>query len=420
MNHTRIKVENLAKQYRLGEIGTGTFSHDLNQWWHKIRGKRNPYAAVGELNNRTQQGDSPFVWALNKINFELNQGEVLGIIGKNGAGKSTLLKILSKVTGPTRGRIEITGRIGALLEVGTGMHPELTGRENIFLNGALLGMTKREISDKLDDIIDFSGVERYIDTPFKRYSSGMRVRLGFAVAAFLEPEILIVDEVLAVGDAEFQQKCMGKMGDVAKAGRTILFVSHNISAVQKLCTKGLLLSDGEQQAFGEINDIVNLYLNSNSNEKALEWKRETTSDSAAWFNYIRIYQENKAEITTKGSLVAEFEYELKKDFSSLKLHAALLGPAEDIIFSSAPEDSDIDKPLRKGKYKAQVVFPQDLLVSKLYTLKLIMWDQILGEFIHYDVNEKIRFQPIETVSLINNTSGGRSGIIAIKCNWQIN
>ncbi|RYE17084.1 MAG: ABC transporter ATP-binding protein, partial [Sphingobacteriaceae bacterium] len=239
MNNTVIKVENLGKQYRLGEIGTGTLSHDLNRVWARLRGKEDPFAKIGEANDRTTKSSSDFVWSLKDVNFEVHAGEVLGIIGRNGAGKSTLLKILSKVTAPTTGRINIKGRIASLLEVGTGFHPELTGRENIYLNGAILGMTKIEIGKKFDEIVDFSGVERYIDTPVKRYSSGMYVRLAFAVAAFLEPEILIVDEVLAVGDAEFQKKCLGRMRDVStNDGRTVLFVSHNIAAIRGLCTSG--------------------------------------------------------------------------------------------------------------------------------------------------------------------------------------
>lgn len=241
MSEIVIKVENLGKQYQLGQIGTGTISHDLNRWWHKIRGKEDPFLKIGDTNNRSIKGNSKQVWALHDINFSVNQGEVLGIIGKNGAGKSTLLKLLSRVTSPTTGKIHIKGRIASLLEVGTGFHPDLTGRENIFLNGAIMGMTKHEIKAKMDEIVDFSGVEKYIDTPVKRYSSGMYVRLAFAVAAHLEPEILIVDEVLAVGDVEFQKKCMGKMKDVSGQGRTVLFVSHNMAAVKNLCTKGLLI-----------------------------------------------------------------------------------------------------------------------------------------------------------------------------------
>ncbi len=255
-----IKIENLSKQYRLGTIGTGTLRNDMKRWWYNIRGKEDPFLKIGESNDRSHKGNSEYVWALKDINLEVMPGEVLGIIGKNGAGKSTLLKILSKVTGPTTGKIHFNGRIGSLLEVGTGFHPELTGRENIFLNGAILGMSKHEIRSKLDEIIDFSGCERYVDTPVKRYSSGMTVRLGFAVAAHLEPEILVVDEVLAVGDAEFQKKAIGKMQDVSKNdGRTVLFVSHNMFSIEKLCSRGILLQNGTIGAEGPITEIIEKY-----------------------------------------------------------------------------------------------------------------------------------------------------------------
>lgn len=262
MKEVILKVDNVSKQYRLGVIGTGTITHDFNRWWHKVRGKEDPYLKIGEVNNRSTVGDSEYVWALNDINFEVREGEVLGIIGKNGAGKSTLLKILSKVTGPTTGEIKTRGRIASLLEVGTGFHREMTGRENIYLNGAILGMTKKEIHSKIEEIIDFSGCERYIDTPVKRYSSGMTVRLAFAVAAFLEPEILVIDEVLAVGDAEFQKKAIGKMQDISKGqGRTVLFVSHNMAAIQDLCTRLLVLDNGTTIFEGDVSDGINMYLN---------------------------------------------------------------------------------------------------------------------------------------------------------------
>ena len=258
---TVIKVENLSKQYRLGQVGTGSISHDVNRWWHKIRGKEDPYLKIGESNDRTVKGDSDYVWALKDINFEVKQGEVLGIIGRNGAGKSTLLKILSRTTAPTTGSVKIKGRVASLLEVGTGFHPELSGRDNIFLNGAILGMTRREILSKFDEIVDFAGVERYIDTPVKRYSSGMYVRLAFGVAAHLESEILIVDEVLAVGDAEFQKKCLGKMKEVSQGqGRTVLFVSHNMEAVQNLCKRSLLMIHGIIEEDGSTTKIINQYL----------------------------------------------------------------------------------------------------------------------------------------------------------------
>jgi len=261
MSQLAIKAENISKQYRLGKVGTGTLSHDLNRLWYKVRGLEDPYVKIGEANDRSMKGESDYVWSLRDINFEIEQGDSVGIIGRNGAGKSTLLKLLSKVTKPTTGGFKVKGRIASLLEVGTGFNPEMTGRENIYLNGAILGMRRTEITKKLDEIINFSGVERYIDTPVKRYSSGMYVRLAFAVAAHLESEILIVDEVLAVGDAEFQKKCLGKMNDVSKGeGRTVLFVSHNMAAVQNLCFKGILLENGVIKKTGAINDVLAEYL----------------------------------------------------------------------------------------------------------------------------------------------------------------
>ena len=256
---TVIQVKNLSKQYRLGTIGTGTLMHDSQRWWAKARGKEDPFLKVGDENKRDQQGGSEYVWSLKDINFDVKSGEALGIIGRNGAGKSTLLKILSKVTAPTTGSVKIKGRVASLLEVGTGFHPELTGRENVFLNGAILGMTKQEIKNKFDEIVDFSGVEKYIDTPVKRYSSGMYVRLAFGVAAHLEPEILIVDEVLAVGDAEFQKKCLGKMKDVSGEGRTVVFVSHNMGAISSLCSRCLLINNGMLSLNDSTQEVINKY-----------------------------------------------------------------------------------------------------------------------------------------------------------------
>jgi lipopolysaccharide transport system ATP-binding protein len=262
-----LKAENISKQYRLGKVGTGTLSHDFNRWWHTVRGKEDPYLKVGGVNDRSAKATEDYIWALRDINFEVKQGEVLGIIGKNGAGKSTLLKLLSRVTSPTTGSIKTRGRIASLLEVGTGFHGELTGRENIFMNGAVLGMSKSEIKNKMDEIIAFSGCEKYIDTPVKRYSSGMTVRLGFAVAAHLEPEILVVDEVLAVGDAEFQKKAIGKMQDLSIGqGRTVLFVSHNMASVKSLCTRGIVLENGLLEFNGSTEKAINFYL---SNEKQI-------------------------------------------------------------------------------------------------------------------------------------------------------
>lgn len=262
---TAIEFENISKQYRLGLVSTGTLSHDLNRFWQtKVLRREDPYLKVGEVNDRAHKGDSEYVWALKDINFKVEQGDVVGIIGRNGAGKSTLLKLLSRVTAPTTGTIRARGRIASLLEVGTGFHPEMTGRENIYMNGAIMGMSRAEITRKLDEIVDFSGCERYLDTPVKRYSSGMTVRLGFAIAAHLEPEILVVDEVLAVGDAEFQKKAIGKMQNVSRdEGRTVLFVSHNMGAVKNLCKRGIVLNQGQVAFDGGVEDAIRYYTESN-------------------------------------------------------------------------------------------------------------------------------------------------------------
>ncbi|MBN4051252.1 ABC transporter ATP-binding protein [bacterium AH-315-M05] len=330
MSETVIKVENLSKQYRLGLVGTGTLSDDLNRWWAKVRGKEDPFLKVGEVNVQDEKGIGEYVWALKDINFEVKQGEVLGIIGKNGAGKSTLLKILSRVTGPTTGSAKVKGRIASLLEVGTGFHPELTGRENIFLNGAILGMTKSEIKSKFDEIVEFSGVERYIDTPVKRFSSGMHVRLGFAVAAHLDPEILIIDEVLAVGDAEFQKKCLGKMKNVSTEGRTVLFVSHNMRAIQSLCTKTILLQDGEMVKLGPTEKIINLYFEQLFSDGRSFFDNLTTMGTGkAKFRNVQAYNskgEKTYEILEEESIMFKFEIEIIEKIDALKFRIELRSP----------------------------------------------------------------------------------------------
>jgi len=315
MNNKNIilKAENISKQYRLGTVGTGTLSHDLNRLWHKIRGKEDPYLKVGEVNDRSSKGTSEYVWALKDINFEVEAGEVLGIIGKNGAGKSTLLKILSKVTAPTTGSIKSRGRIASLLEVGTGFNPELTGRENIYLNGAILGMTKKEITSKLDEIIEFSGCERYIDTPTKRYSSGMTVRLAFAVAAFLEPEILVVDEVLAVGDAEFQKKAIGKMQDISReGGRTVLFVSHNMAAVKSLCTCGIVLENGKVVFKSDADNAVNYYLSKGSQHIDISLVNRTDREGNGFLKVIGLDLLNE-----KGNIIDQI---ISGDYLKIRLN----------------------------------------------------------------------------------------------------
>lgn len=325
MSKVVLKSEDVSKMYRLGLVSTKTLSHDLNRWWSRARGKEDPYLKIGESNDRSKKGDSEYVWALKDVNFEIKEGESVGIVGRNGAGKSTLLKILSRVTQPTTGSVKVKGRIASLLEVGTGFHPELTGRENIFLNGAILGMRKKEIMTKLDEIIDFSGVERYIDTPVKRYSSGMYVRLAFAVAAHLESEIMIVDEVLAVGDAEFQKKCLGKMGQVSSnEGRTVLFVSHNMAAVQSLCSKGMLMQFGQVKEFGNTSEVIRSYLKSGSvSDGSLVRDLSNAHRSAGRGNIIkRIWIENdKGEVVSNlmmgESFSVKFYFESQEPISNM-------------------------------------------------------------------------------------------------------
>jgi lipopolysaccharide transport system ATP-binding protein len=331
LSNTVISVENLGKQYRLGNIGTGTISHDLNRWWARVRGKEDPSLMLGETNDRTIKGNSDFVWALRDVSFDVEKGDMLGIIGKNGAGKSTLLKILSRTTTPTTGSFKSKGKVASLLEVGTGFHPELTGRENVYLNGAILGMTKAEIKQKFDEIVDFSGVERYIDTPVKRYSSGMQVRLAFAVAANLDSDILIVDEVLAVGDQEFQDKCIGKMKNISSGeGKTVLFVSHNIGAIKSLCNKGLLIHNGNVLNHGEIGTIISQYqtLSYQSNsDTSIENRKDRKGNGTIVLSHLSLnssVQENVISISAGQTAI--FKMQVKKvqaDFS-LSFYAALI------------------------------------------------------------------------------------------------
>ena len=378
MNKPVIKVENLSKQYRLGEVGTGTISHDLNRWWHKIRGKEDPYLRIGESNDRSKKGDSEFVWALRDINFEVQQGEVLGIIGKNGAGKSTLLKILSKVTAPTTGSIKAKGRIASLLEVGTGFHPELTGRENIYLNGTILGMTKREVSAKLDEIVDFAGVERYLDTPVKRYSSGMMVRLGFAVAAHLEPEILIVDEVLAVGDVEFQKKAVGKMKEVSKdGGRTVLFVSHNMTAVKNLCDYSLIIEKGRSLNIGKTDLIINQYILNTGNKtliKRFDKISEAPGNEHVSLKRIEIVhaESNHGLITVGTPIDIEFEFWNYNDNLSINLSLHLNSIDDSCVFNVV---SPVVK-TTKGLYKGVCKIPGDFLNDGVFNISMMLVEEL--------------------------------------------
>ena len=360
-----IEIENISKQYRLGYIGTGSMADDLNRWWSRMRGKEDPFLKIGDVNDRSTVGTSDYVWALRDINITVNQGDVVGIIGKNGAGKSTLLKILSRVTTPTTGSITARGRIASLLEVGTGFHGELTGRENIYLNGSILGMRKQEIKAKLDEIIDFSGCDRYIDTPVKRYSSGMYVRLAFAVAAHLEPEILIVDEVLAVGDAEFQKKAIGKMQDISSGqGRTVLFVSHNMTAVKNLCKTGILLQNGTIQKTGLIDYVVNDYLSDETVKGIVNnyWNDENAphyGDIKVKSSYIQ-YEGERLTVNTPFKIITEF-WCLKEDFPiNVSMH--LFDNNGNCIFNIAT----IQKPLKKGLHKAEFFIPSQFMNDGLY------------------------------------------------------
>jgi lipopolysaccharide transport system ATP-binding protein len=370
MSETVIQLENVSKQYRLGQIGTGTLSHDINRWWHKVRGKEDPYLRIGEVNVHEKKGETAYVWALKDINLEVNQGESLAIIGKNGAGKSTLLKILSRVTGPTTGKFKVKGRIASLLEVGTGFHQELTGRENVYINGAILGMSKQEIRKKFDEIVAFSGIERYIDTPAKRYSSGMFVRLAFAVAAHLDSEILIADEVLAVGDAEFQKKCLGKMKDVTSQGRTVLFVSHSMPAVRSFCRTAVLLRNGTVSMSGNVDDVVKEYMQRgiDENPNIKEFNPPLHIAYNAQLYSISIYQPGKSVVEPLAidePVVIEADIELSEVPPGKYYHITYLfkGDEGNILFITGSGMTDyisIDKP---GRQKLKCRIPANFFNS---------------------------------------------------------
>lgn len=374
---TAIEFNHVGKQYRLGLVSTKTLSHDLNRWWQTvILKKEDPYLIIGETNDRSTTGNSEYVWALRDIDFKVEQGDVVGIIGKNGAGKSTLLKLLSKVTGPTIGTIRARGHIGALLEVGTGFHPEMTGRENIYMNGAIMGMTKAEVSRKLDEIIDFSGCERYIDTPVKRYSSGMTVRLGFAVAAHLDPEILVVDEVLAVGDAEFQKKAIGKMQEVSHGeGRTVLFVSHNMTSIKSLCNTGIFLENGLIREQGNIDTIVSHYLAGNNtllNHKHFEKDPELTGRGFELLEMgIRKCGASFADVlSVTDDLEILIRYRLEQPMRQLHLTMHLKNDMGNKIFSFNGGGRCYDYYHDRGEYIQTCIIPAKFLNWGNYSIDL--------------------------------------------------
>jgi lipopolysaccharide transport system ATP-binding protein len=365
---TAIKIEHVSKQYRLGQIGTGTIRHDLNRWWQKMRGNDDPYLKIGDLNDRTIRGESEYVWALRDIDFNVKQGDVLGVIGRNGAGKSTLLKILSRTTAPTLGQVKIKGRVASLLEVGTGFHPELSGRDNIYLNGTILGMRRKEIDRKFDEIVDFSGVERYIDTPVKRYSSGMYVRLAFAVAAYLESEILIVDEVLAVGDAEFQKKCLGRMKDVSGAGRTVLFVSHNIGAIKSLCNTGLLLENGLTKAWGNIEEVIGSYYKKEDSLEGQFSSGKLHSDEKVYIKSVTIKNQHNQiteSFNTGDDIIVEMKLISDDEIINPNISIAIKSRSDYLTTANTMLDGAIISKFIKGEnmitltFKNLPLFPQE-------------------------------------------------------------
>lgn len=407
MSKVVIKVEELSKQYRLGKIGTGTLSHDINRWWYRVRGKEDPYLKIGESNDRESKGESQYVWSLKDINFEINQGEAVGIIGRNGAGKSTLLKILSRTTAPTRGNVKIRGRVASLLEVGTGFHPELSGRENIYLNGAILGMTRAEIKRKFDEIVDFAGVARYVDTPVKRYSSGMYVRLAFGVAAHLEPEILIVDEVLAVGDAEFQKKALGKMKDVSEGeGRTVLFVSHNISAIQTLTKKCVFLKNGQLMSVGPTAEIISLYQRANDKETAdnLYFKKEKLNDSKPIEMLSATLKINKDE-----QLWVDIDYLVRRRIGSVvSIKITNLEGVPMLTLRDTDHNPEVFTK-NPGQYFSRFDVPVSFFANNIYKVTFSFSDMKAERFDYFE--DLLSFE-IERDDEVSSFSSKREGVLA--------
>lgn len=426
MSNTIIKLEDISKQYRLGVVGTGTLSHDLNRFFAKMRGKEDPTLKVGSSNKLDSVG-SEYVWALQNINLEVGMGEVVGLIGKNGAGKSTLLKLLSRVTAPTTGQIKVKGRIASLLEVGTGFHPELTGRENIYLNGAILGMTKNDIARKFNDIVEFSGIKKYVDTPVKRYSSGMYVRLAFAVAAHLEPEILIVDEVLAVGDADFQRKALGKMNEVSQSGRTVLFVSHDMGAIRRLCPRSALLSAGTVELDGKTEDVIEHYLSDATNQVARmasygEGKLSKSQDLL--LKSIRITDANDStdSILTNGNPVfVKINYDVLEEIRSMRVIVQLFTTrGDELFYSSDYVGWDRGMPRTPGKYESICELPADFLNANKYYVRVLIdvpKDRVLipqTETVSFTISE------LEYDQMGISLAGVPKGLIHPKLNWNVN
>ena len=419
-----IQVENLSKLYRLGQVGTGSIFHDVNRWWHTVRGKEDPYMRVGEVNDRTQRGNSDYVWALKDINFEVEQGEVLGIIGRNGAGKSTLLKILSRTTSPTTGAIKVKGRIASLLEVGTGFHPELSGRDNIFMNGTILGMTRAEIKSKFDEIVEFAGVERYLDTPVKRYSSGMYVRLAFAVAAHLESEILIVDEVLAVGDMEFQKKCLGKMKDVSeKQGRTVLFVSHNVDSIKALSKHILLLDKGSLSMDDNATTVLSQYF-SNYNKINSFYQCQPDRSNNIQFDAMWIENERgevSGDINVEEDFFICIKYEVKSNNLNFYHGMNIFTETGIHVFSNHDLCQEFKNENRSSRiYFSKCKIPKNYLNEGVYKISIALLDAVTNKP-HIYIEEKLVFRIFDNITGSSARGGFKGifpGIVRPILEWQ--
>ncbi|MEO5775746.1 MAG: polysaccharide ABC transporter ATP-binding protein [Flavobacterium sp.] len=419
MSRVVIKAENISKQYRLGLVGTGTVRDDFKRWWHSVQGKDNPFLKIGEANDRSSKGESDYVWSLQDINFEINQGDSVGIIGRNGAGKSTLLKILSQVTQPTTGKIYTKGRIASLLEVGTGFHPEMTGRENIYLNGAILGMRKQEITRKFDEIVAFSGVERYIDTPVKRYSSGMYVRLAFAVAAHLESEILIVDEVLAVGDADFQKKCLGKMNEVSQGeGRTVLFVSHNMAAVKSLCSKAIVLENGLIKKMDLVENAVAYYLSGNSetqNQKAFGIEYDKPEFALHQISVNPVGKSEEEVLDEYQEIEINAHFTLKNEKNKLHVTFVLNNELGEALFTFSHINSGVN--LKQGLNKIKCKLPKGFLNIGTYYLNFYVIES--GKSTLFVEKDIMVFNIQEGQRSMGSWMGKEPGFIKPVFDWSI-